>query len=179
MNEKTQWQTLVTGALLLLVGAAFGAIAVKLLEKGPAPSEDQSATAPAATPAGTRQGPQAFRDGVIVYLCHGNYRCPTCLKIEATTKEVLETRFAEEIRSGKILVKEINYDEPANKGYIQKYQLIAPTVVMVQIQDGQETRFENLMDVWQLVDSKAKFWQLIENNLRQLLSEETTRGSDT
>ncbi|MGQ9503649.1 MAG: nitrophenyl compound nitroreductase subunit ArsF family protein [Thermogutta sp.] len=174
MNEKRQWQTLLTGALLLLVGAAFGAIAVKLLGEGPAPSPDQSAITSAATSAGTQQAPQVFRDGVIVYLCHGNYRCPTCLTIEATTKEVLDTSFAEEIRSGKILVKEINYEEPSNRSYVQKFQLIAPTVVMVRIKDGQETHFANLMDVWQLVGDKAKFRQFIENNIQQFLSEEAT-----
>lgn len=178
MSEKTQWQTLLTGALLLLVGAAFGAIAVKWLGEGPAPGQGDSAVTSATTPAGAEQAVRVFRDGVVVYLCHGNYRCPTCLKIEATSKEVLDTRFADEIRSGKILVKEINYEEPANRSYIEKYQLIAPTVVMVRIEDGQEKYFKNLMEVWELVDDKTKFSQLIENNLQQFLSEGSTSDTD-
>lgn len=173
MNQNNQWQTLLTGALLLLVGAAFGAIVVKLSGGGSSVNNPVPATA-AESLAATPGSPETFQDGVLVYLFHGNVRCPTCLKIEATTKEVLETRFADALRSGKVIVKELNYEEPANKDYIQKYQLIAPTVVMVKIEKGQETHFENLMDVWQLVGEKEKFYQFIESNLQKLLDEGTT-----
>lgn len=174
MNQNNQWQTLLTGALLLLVGAAFGAIAVKLSGQGSSTGNPQSASAPSQAVAATQGSPQMVQDGVLVYLFHGNVRCPTCLAIEATTKEVLKTRFADALQSGKVIVRELNYEEPANKDYIQKYQLIAPTVVMVKIERGQETHFENLMDVWQLVGEKEKFYQFIESNLQKLLGDGTT-----
>jgi uncharacterized protein YfkK (UPF0435 family) len=174
MNQNNRLQTLLTGALLLLVGAAFGAIVVKLAGKESSTGNPQSASPSAQSVAATQGSPQPVQDGVIVYLFHGNVRCPTCLAIEATTKEVLKTRFAETLQSGKVIVKELNYEEPANKDYIQKYQLIAPTVVMVKIEKGRETHFENLMDVWQLVGEKERFSRFIESNLQKLLDEGTT-----
>jgi len=174
MNPNNSWQTLLTGALLLLVGAAFGAIAVKLSSRESPGSQGGSMTAAGQTTSNVQGSPTAFRDGVFVYLFHGNYRCPTCLKIEASTKEVLENKFADAIRSGRVVVKELNYEQPENQGYIQKYQLIAPTVVMVQVRNGQEIRFENLMDVWQLVGEPEKFAEFIESNLQKFLTEETT-----
>ena len=174
MHQNNAWQSLLTGSLLLLVGAAFGAIVVKLA--GQSPSGGNAGVA-AATPQPTlaaQESPRAFQDGVLVYLFHGNYRCPTCLNIEASTKEVLETKFADALRSGKVVVKELNYEQPENKDYIQKYQLIAPTVVMVRVENGKETRFENLMDVWQLVGEKEKFHEFIESNLQKFLNEKTT-----
>lgn len=174
MHQNNAWQSLLTGSLLLLVGAAFGAIVVKLAGQGPSPGNTGGAVAtPQPTSAG-QDSPRVFQDGVLVYLFHGNYRCPTCLNIEASTKEVLETKFADALRSGKVVVKELNYEQPENKDYIQKYQLIAPTVVMVRVENGKETRFENLMDVWQLVGEKEKFHEFIESNLQKFLNEKTT-----
>jgi len=174
MNQNNQLQTLLTGALLLLVGAAFGAIVVKFSTGGGGNVPQANEMVASQRTSGGQEAPQTFQDGVLVYLFHGNYRCPTCLNIEASTKEVLETRFADAIRSGRVVVKELNYEQPENKDYIQKYQLIAPTVVMVRIENGQETHFENLMDVWQLVGEKEKFRQFIESNLQKFLNEKTT-----
>ncbi len=173
MNRKDRWRSLLTGLLLVLAGAAFGAIAVKLSSRG-APSDSRGSATASESVSADQAGPQVLQDGVLVYLFHSNYRCPTCLSIEATTKEVLETKFADALRSGKVVVKELNYEQPQNKEYIQKYQIIAPTVVMVQIRNGKETRFENLMDVWQLVGEKEKFFQFIESNLQEFLNEEKT-----
>lgn len=174
MSRANAWQSILTGALLLCVGAACGAIVVKLTAPAPSPTVGHSDAPPASGKAGPASPPRAFTDGVLVYLFHGNVRCKTCLAIEANTKEALQSLFAEAIDSGQVIVKEINYEQPENQAYIQKYQIIAPTVVMVRVRDGQEVRYENLMDVWQLVDDKEKFHQYIAENLRTFLASDTT-----
>lgn len=174
MSQANAWKSILSGALLLCVGAACGAIVVKLTAPAPPPTVTQSDAPRAAEKEGPASPPQAFTDGVLVYLFHGNVRCPTCLAIEANTKEVLEATFAEAIHSGRVIVKEINYEQPENRSYIQKYQIIAPTVVMVRVRAGQEVRYENLMDVWQLIDDKEKFHQYIAENLQAFLASDTT-----
>ena len=110
---------------------------------------------------------------VVVYIFHGTFRCPTCIAIERTTKEVIASHFADELREGKVRITEVNMEEPSNRHFIDKYNLVAPTVVMVRMENGEETRFANLMKVWQLIGDKADFTEYIVNNLRQMLGEST------
>lgn len=175
MKKSTRpWQSVLTGALLLLVGAAVGAIGVKLSGNGSAPGQPPESHGVAEAGNAPEKAPQALEDGVLVYLFHGNFRCPTCLKIEATTKKVVETRFAKELYSGKVIMRELNYEEPANREYITKYQLIAPTVVMVRIRNGKEEYFANLLQVWDLIHSEPRFWDFIETTLQKFLRDEPT-----
>lgn len=167
MADKNGLQSILTGALLLLVGMAFGAIFVKVGQAQKVP-EAAKAEVAAPTPVAQTVTPSA-QEAVLVYLCHGNFRCPTCLKIEASTKDVLERMFADEIRSGRLIVKEVNYEQPENKDMILKYEIIAPTVIMVQLKDGKEVTYRNLMDVWQTVHQPAAFESLISGNLKELL----------
>ncbi|NMC19441.1 MAG: hypothetical protein GYA33_03380 [Thermogutta sp.] len=166
MADKNGLQSMLTGALLLLVGMALGAIFVKVGQTRKAPAA--KAEGVSTTPLAEKVAPSA-QEAVLVYLCHGNSRCPTCLKIEASAKEVLERMFAEEIRSGRLIVKEVNYEQPENKDLILKYEIIAPTVVMVQLKDGKEAAYRNVMEVWQTVHEPAAFESLISENLKELL----------
>ncbi len=167
MADKNGFQSLLTGALLLLVGMAFGAILVKVGQGRNAPEPAKAEVAAPTTTAPTVAASQ--QEAVWVYLCHGNTRCPTCLKIEASTKNVLERMFADDIRAGRVIVKEVNYEQPENKDLLTKYEIIAPTVVMVQVKDGREITYRNLMEVWQTVHEPEAFDSLISGNLRELL----------
>ncbi len=172
MSEKSGLQSILTGALLVLVGMAFGAILVKA---GQSPTASESAmrnAAPAQQVVDTATQPG--EDAVLVYLCHGNTRCPTCRKIESSTKDVLERIFGDEIRSGRLIIKEVNYEQPENKDLISKYEIIAPTVIMVCVKDGKESEYRNLMEVWQTVHEPATFEELISSNLKALLPDKTS-----
>jgi Fe-S cluster biogenesis protein NfuA len=159
--------------MLLLAGAALGAAVVKIAGNG-TPSSQAVTASQIATDTAQERTPQAVTDGVLVYLFHGNVRCPTCLLIEASTKEVLETNFAQELNSRKVVIRELNYEKPENRQFIQKYKLIAPTVVMVRIHDGEEKDFVNLMEVWQCVGNKEAFARLISDNLKNMLQGTTS-----
>ncbi|MEJ5200398.1 MAG: nitrophenyl compound nitroreductase subunit ArsF family protein, partial [Anaerolineae bacterium] len=87
----------------------------------------------------------------------------------ASTKNVLERMFADDIRAGRVIVKEVNYDLPENRDLLTKYEIIAPTVIMVQVKDGKEVTYRNLMEVWQTVHEPDAFDSLISGNLRELL----------
>ncbi|GAB6166623.1 hypothetical protein JCM19992_26230 [Thermostilla marina] len=171
MNAKVA----LTAVLLLFVVAAVGATIVRVgtgntaeepavTENGQPPEDapvDESAT-PAEMP----------KDYLVVYMFHGNVRCPTCLKIEATTKEVLDAAFRDELRDGRIITKEINYEAEGNKDYITKYEIIAPTVVLARVRDGKETTYKNLMEVWQLVGDPQQFHSFMTDQIQTMLQNE-------
>ena len=63
----------------------------------------------------------------------------------------------------------VNVDEPANKHYIDDYQLYAKSVIVADVRDGDEVRWKNLAKVWQLTGDKRAFIQYIQDEVREYL----------
>jgi hypothetical protein len=124
------------------------------------------------TPESASSSSAQNKDYVIVYLFHGDVRCPTCIRIERTTREVITNRFAQEISQGRVVIREVNVDQPQNAFFIRKYELVAPTVVMARYENDREIGYANLMQVWQLVHFPELFARFIEDNLRAFLEEQ-------
>ncbi len=61
--------------------------------------------------------------------------------------------------------------------FIWKYELVAPTVVMVRFENEREIGYANLMQVWQLVHFPELFARFIEDNLRAFLEEQQGSGT--
>jgi len=119
----------------------------------------------------TRVAPQAPADGVVVTYFLTNVRCPTCLKIEAYTKEAVETGFADTLTEARIVWRVINTDEPANKHFIDDYQLFAKAVVVSVRRGGSEVKWKNLEAIWDLVGDKDEFLAYIRTEVAAALNE--------
>ena len=71
-------------------------------------------------------GPQkntVAKDRVEVMYFHGKQRCVTCRAIEKATKEVLDTYFVNEVKSGKIQYRIIDISQPVNEKVADKYEV--------------------------------------------------------
>jgi hypothetical protein len=84
-------------------------------------------------------------------------RCASCLRIEEWTRKTVDTRFAEEVAAGRVSFQIIYIDNPANKHYIQDYQLVSKSVVVSEALDGQDQDWVNLQDVWLLLRDEQAF----------------------
>lgn len=105
----------------------------------------------------------------IVYYFHGNFRCPSCKKIESYTDETVHLKFARQLKNGLILWRVVNTDEPANKHFLKDYQLFTKSVVVVEIKNGKQSRWKNLDKVWEYLGDKSKFSLYIENEIKQFI----------
>jgi hypothetical protein len=166
-----QIKGLVTVALLLFVAASIVALIVKGLP------EDVSAVAPAdrsLQPAAAQQEAELPSNGVVVYYFHSNVRCPTCRNIESHAHEAIETGFARELNDGQLVWRVVNYERPENADFVKKYELIAPAVVVVEINNSEEVSGKNLTRVWELVTKKDQFIKYVQDETRAMLSEPST-----
>lgn len=102
---------------------------------------------------------------------HGNIRCPTCRRIEQYAHEAIQSAFADQLQSGKVGWKVINYEEPGNRLYLWRYQLVAPSLVLVQLEGGREVKYENLMQVWELAGNPPAFFKFVQDHVRAMLGE--------
>jgi hypothetical protein len=102
---------------------------------------------------------------VVAYYFHGNVRCASCLKIEAYTKEAIDSAFAVPLKENRLVWRVINTDSTCNEHYLTDYKLFTKSVVFSDLHDGKETRWTNLDKVWELLNDQARFHAYICDEL--------------
>ena len=164
MNAKN----LITAVLLVFVAASIVALAVNEIRRSP--KADQPGDQPATTPAEDAEGAdQPPADGVIAYYFHRTGRCPTCMSIEAYAQEAVKIGFAEQLKDGRLQWRVVNYELPENEHFAADYQLVAPTVVLVELGGGKQKSWKDLSKVWDLVGDKTAFVEYVQQEARVLL----------
>jgi hypothetical protein len=108
---------------------------------------------------------------LIAYYFHGTFRCTTCRTIEQYSHDAIQMYFAKELGNGRLEFRPVNIEEPANKHFIQDYQLVTRSLVFSLMADGKETKWKNLADVWKLVRDKDKFFQYVKDEVEKFLKE--------
>ncbi len=155
------WQsiarTTITRALvafvLVSIGFAAGTHVARQAAPSPAPLSDGDA--------------QAAASHVVVSYMHATFRCATCNTIEQMTRDLLARDFAEELASGMIEFKEVNFQKEKAVG--AHYGISASCVVVSQQQKGQETAFKRLDEVWTLMKEPPAFNQHVGDIIRGYL----------
>ena len=102
---------------------------------------------------------------IAAYYFHGNFRCPTCRKMEQYSREGIEQHFAAQLKSGKLVFQPINIDEPENQHFVQDYQLVTRSLVLVKYENGKQTAWKNLPAIWQNVGDQTAFFQYVKKEV--------------
>lgn len=144
---------------------------------GPTPSETPAAAPPAATPGDPAQAPtgpaspssapSAHR--IVASYFHNTTRCVTCRAIEQLARETIESAFAAELASGRLVWRALNMELRENEHYAFDYDLTSPSLVLASVDGEEELRFKVLTDTWTLVHKKTQFVSYIETEVRAFL----------
>jgi len=110
----------------------------------------------------------APRRRLVARYYHGTKRCVTCNKIEAYAKEALESRFAEDLASGRILWETANMDEIWNADAVRRYGLIRSSLVFLDVEDGEEKDYSVLQRAWDLVGEKDRFFDYVQSEVEMI-----------
>ncbi len=110
--------------------------------------------------------PKLVEHQVVAYYFHGNVRCASCRKIEAYTKEAIDSAFGDALKCGSLEWRVINTDSSQHEHYLKDYQLYTRSVVISDIHKGKETRWKNLEKVWELLGDQEEFSAYITNEVR-------------
>ncbi len=114
-------------------------------------------------------GPGGPADRVIAYYFYGNKRCATCRNIEAYTREALQESFAGELESGELEMQFVNVDLPSNEHFIEDFDLLTKSVVLVRISGGRRVEWKNLDRIWDLAGTKKEFIEYIGGETERFL----------
>lgn len=101
----------------------------------------------------------------IAYYFHGTRRCPSCIKIEAYTKEAVDSGFVKSLQSGLLEWRVVNTDESENEHFLKEYQLFTKSVVLVDLRGGKQVKWTNLAKVWDFLGDKPAFVKYIQDEL--------------
>lgn len=162
--KKASYMTLVLAAMVALMVAIAGAEGVE--EEPAVEVVSNPAVTTVVTPA------EEMTDQVIAYYLHGERRCATCIKLEAYSKEAIETGFVDELEAGGLVWRVINFEEEGNEHFVDDYELYTKAVILSRQSDGQETGWKNLDKIWELVGDQEKFAEYIQTETKAFLIQE-------
>ena len=147
------------GFSIVLAVLLFGVLAAALPVLSEEPSGEE----------GTAASAQTGR--FVAYYFYGNMRCATCRKLEAYSEEAIKTGFADELERGALAFRAVNVDEAQNKHFVQDFQLVTKSLVLVEYRDGEVARYENLKEIWQKVGDKDGFLEYVRDSTREFIRE--------
>lgn len=158
----------ISAALLLFVFGSLAYMVFKEIGRGAGESPSSAATGGMAALDGVdRIG--GIEPEVVVYFFYGDVSCSTCEKLEAYAFEALETHFPDELKSGVLAWRRLNMDAPEHEHYLTEFGLYSKSVVLAGFEKGEQVRFKNLEDIWDLVYDKPAYLEYIQDNARDFL----------
>jgi len=80
------------------------------------------------------------KDRVEVIYFHGKQRCATCMAIEKSTEEVVNTAFANEVKNGNLVFRTVDISTPEGEKIAEKYEVTWSSLFVNKWKDGKETR---------------------------------------
>lgn len=137
-----QLKRAVTAVLLAFVGVSIAAIVVREARRPEPPPTAASTTASESA-------------HVVAYYFHGSIRCTTCEAIEAQSQEAIAKFFPDQLKTGELEWRIINYDEAEHEHYREDFQLSFQSVVLAEESAGKVLRWRNLVDVWTKINEPA------------------------
>jgi len=132
----------------------------------PAAAEEQKPKQAEVAPAEATVVP----DKVIVYYFHGDFRCPTCTKMEALADKTIKERFAAELASGKLEWKVINVDQADNRHFTQDYNLYTKSLIISAIKDGAQVKWKNCEKTWEHVRNPPEYEDYVTDEIKAYMS---------
>ncbi|MGC9199235.1 MAG: nitrophenyl compound nitroreductase subunit ArsF family protein [Acidobacteriaceae bacterium] len=108
---------------------------------------------------------------VIAYFFHGHRQCPSCRHVEAVSQSAIVGGFPDAIRSGAILWRAVDMEDPANRHFAADYQVYWSALVLVKVKAGEPVRYKDLEQAWQLQQDDEALRSYVQAEVRAYLGE--------
>jgi hypothetical protein len=107
-------------------------------------------------------------DRIEVYHFHGNSQCYSCKTVGAYAEETVNTYFAEELNSGKLVFAHINFDLPENKELAERYGVTGSSLWIGTYKGGAFTPEQNV-NVWYKISNKEDYMNYLKGVIEEKL----------
>jgi hypothetical protein len=118
---------------------------------------------------------RAEPSSVAVSYFHRTIRCETCLKFEALTERALRDAFADELASGRLVWRVMDFEEPGHESDIARYDIFESSLIVSRFVGDEEKEWKKLDAIWDLVRDEEVFIRYIQSEVGAYLGG-TTHG---
>lgn len=107
---------------------------------------------------------------VEVLYFHGPQRCKTCVALQKAAKELVDAKFAKELKSGRVKFREIDLSTKEGEKLGDKYEIAWSSLVVVRKQ-GKKEKVADLTDdgFRYAVNNKAKIQSILQQKITEFL----------
>jgi hypothetical protein len=100
---------------------------------------------------------------VEIYHFHGTNQCASCIAVGDLAEETINTYFADEVKSGKIVFGHINGDLPENAALVKQYGATGSSLwIGTYTVDGQFKAEQNV-NVWYKISNKKAYMDYLKS----------------
>jgi hypothetical protein len=103
----------------------------------------------------------------LVYF-HRTQQCYSCRYAGDTTKYTVETYFADELASGKLVFKKVDVQDKANASIAERYGAYGSSLFINEIIDGID-HIEPVTDIWYQIGDDDEFIQVVKDVIEKHL----------
>ena len=105
-----------------------------------------------------------------IYHFHAAKQCASCIAVGNLAEETVNTYFADELKSGRIVFGHINGELPENKDLVTKYGVTGSSLWLGSYtKDGQFHAEENV-NVWYKISDKSDYMTYLKSVIEQKLA---------
>jgi len=109
---------------------------------------------------------------VVAIYFHRMHRCPTCQRIGAYIEGALQAANAHELKTHVVQWQLVDYENGKNQRLVESYDIAGPTLVLLDVHEGQVKQWKPMPKVWSLVGRKKEFFAYVQQGVNSYLKEE-------
>jgi len=118
----------------------------------------------------TTNNPAVSVDKLEIYHFHGTHQCYSCITVGQYAEETVNTYFADEVKSGRIVFGHINGELPENRDLVAKYGVTSASLWLGEYaKDGRFSAEQNI-NVWYKIDNKEEYMAYLKGVIEQKLA---------
>ena len=169
-QKKNALGKLVIAIALILAVAFSGCVGNASTSSNAAEDCTDSATCELSPAEQTQTQEASNIEKIEVYHFHGTNQCYSCITVGAYAEETINTFFADELKSGKIVFGHINGELPENQELVKKYEATGSSLwIGTYTSDGKFNKEQNT-NVWYKIGNKQEYLNYLKGVIDKKLS---------
>lgn len=108
---------------------------------------------------------------VVAIYFHRTQRCPTCKRIGAMAEEAVTQGFEKEAQSRIVEFHYVDFQDKKNAKLAKGYGIESPTLVLVNVFEGETVCSTSMPKVWQLVGKPDDFRAYVQDGVARYLKQ--------
>ena len=120
----------------------------------------------------TQKAPVDFsqKQKLMVFYCHSTFRCETCNQIEKMARQLVETKYSEQLKTGRMQWEEFNFQKDSKLS--SAFDVSSSCVIVALTDKTGYVQYKRLELVWQLLDKPDEFNSYLVQNIDEFLKKQ-------